>query len=169
MHAHITVVGGAVEAQVDAKGHRRPGGVLRAAVEAYLWAQAGVSGQRWGLEDRGGRTLLAGLVLSFSKIFCDSCLVAAMVRDARGRGRAFGVRGGRWWVRGGLGATGCRLWRFGDGVQPDASRATPWPQKAAKWHESPPPRARDRPALLPCRDRLLASSQHHAHVDLFAR
>jgi hypothetical protein len=36
VHAEVPVVRGAVEAQIDAKGHRRPGGILLAAVEAYL-------------------------------------------------------------------------------------------------------------------------------------
>ncbi len=36
MYAQVAMVGGAVEAQVDAKGDGRPGGVLGAAVEADL-------------------------------------------------------------------------------------------------------------------------------------
>lgn len=50
VHAHVTVVGGTVEAQVDAKGHGGPGGVFGAAVEAYL---AAVSRMRVE-QDRGG-------------------------------------------------------------------------------------------------------------------
>lgn len=37
MHAHVPVVGRAVKAQVDTKGHRAPCRVLCAAVETYLW------------------------------------------------------------------------------------------------------------------------------------
>ena len=36
MHAQIPVVGGAVETEVNAKGDRRPGRVLCAAIEADL-------------------------------------------------------------------------------------------------------------------------------------
>jgi hypothetical protein len=75
--AEVAVDSGAVEAQVDTKGHRRPCRVLGAAVEADLVAS--VEGQ-----DAAKRTLFAGLDLSFSKILSDSAFVAnAMVGDQR--------------------------------------------------------------------------------------
>lgn len=79
------MVGRAVEAQVDAERDRCPCRVLLAAVEANLRGASGVSSRLGGSSRRaveGGRealTLLAGFVLSFSKILSDCCLVARLL------------------------------------------------------------------------------------------
>jgi hypothetical protein len=68
MDAEVSVVRGAVKAEIDAEWDRCPGGILRAAVETYLHVVS-IATKHGGT---GERTLFAGLVLSFSNIFSDS-------------------------------------------------------------------------------------------------
>jgi hypothetical protein len=80
------MVGGAVEAQVDAQGNRGPGRVLLAAVEAnlasvcqYLFYCRARSQPHEACGKKGGGgslTLFADLDFNFSKILSDCCLDA---------------------------------------------------------------------------------------------
>lgn len=79
------MVRGAVEAEVDTKGHRGPRRVLCTAVEASLAIpepsaidilRHGAHHISWGTASGSRPTLFAGLVFSFSKIFSDCCLEA---------------------------------------------------------------------------------------------
>jgi len=72
--AEVAVVGGAIEAQIDAQGDGRPGRVLLAAVEADLGAVSMCRQSRRA--DTGRLALFAGFDLSFSKILSDCCLDA---------------------------------------------------------------------------------------------
>lgn len=77
MDAEVAVVGGAVEAEVDAKGDRSPCWVLLAAVEADLLQGRAVSFlDLWEPLIAWAYTLLAGFALSFSKSLSDCCFVA---------------------------------------------------------------------------------------------
>jgi hypothetical protein len=69
VNTEISVVSGAVQAEIDSKGNRRPGGVFGAAIEADLDGINIVA----HVESRNDRppTLLACFCFSFSKIFCD--------------------------------------------------------------------------------------------------
>lgn len=75
------MIGRAIKAEVDTEGHRGPCWVLLAAVEADLAWQKGQRCEPQGIRHEHcksfGRTLFAGLVFSFSKIFCDCCLDAS--------------------------------------------------------------------------------------------
>lgn len=85
MHAEVAVVGGTVQTEVDAERDRRPSRVLGAAIKAYLKSSESVgrSEAHGGDQEKGGRTLFAGLAFNFSKIFWDCALVALMVEDER--------------------------------------------------------------------------------------
>ena len=74
MNSEVPVVRGAVEAQVDAEWYGRPCRILLTAVEAYLPHSVTIQ-----MAETALLTRFAGLVLSFSKIFCDCAFVALMV------------------------------------------------------------------------------------------
>jgi hypothetical protein len=81
MDTKVAVVCGAVEAQVDGEGDRRPCRVLSAAVKAYLHTSTcehTTHSWRHSIEGRIDvpHTLLAALVFSFAKMFLDSVLLA---------------------------------------------------------------------------------------------
>lgn len=73
----VSVVGRAVEAQIDAEWHRRPRRVLLSTVKAYLLFSSAHSSWPWA--HRARRTLLACFDLSFSKTFCDCNFVADII------------------------------------------------------------------------------------------
>ena len=68
------MVGRAVQTQVDAERHGRPGRVLGATVKTCL-----IDGQRCPGREEGVRTLFAGFNLSFWKMVWDCALVALIV------------------------------------------------------------------------------------------
>lgn len=103
------MVGRAVEAQVDAKGDRRPRRVLLATVKADLRNLPLASREAWhGMISAAPPlpTLFAGFDLSLSKIFCDCSLLASgalistVVLWVRGSGQV------RIWVSGVLDTAG---------------------------------------------------------------
>lgn len=93
VNTEVTVIGGAVQTQVDAERHRRPCGILLSAVKAYL-------GRQWHalvlvsqVPSRPcSRTLLAGFVFSFSKILSDCCFDARALILGGGAGDPRRVR-----------------------------------------------------------------------------
>ena len=75
------MVRGAIETKVDTKRDRRPGWIFGAAVKTYLSTLSVGIGKLimlWKMH-----TLFAGLVFSFSKIFCDWALVAELMVKAQ--------------------------------------------------------------------------------------
>ena len=94
MDTKVSVVGGAVEAEVDTKGNRRPRRVLLSAVKADLspktWSEFPCPHVRRATLVM--RTLFACLVFSFSKIFSDCCFVARALILARGSDLAASIR-----------------------------------------------------------------------------
>ena len=85
MYSQVAMIRRAIETEVDTKGNGGPGWILRAAVKAYLL--------KLSLDIRGphaamDRTLFAGLLFSFSKIFCDWALVAELMVESQSRVRS---------------------------------------------------------------------------------
>jgi hypothetical protein len=80
VHTKVSVVGGAVKAEVNAKGDRCPCRVLLTAVETDLMEGAQESAYLSSVcaigVSRSIHTLLAGLDFVFSKNFSDCCFVA---------------------------------------------------------------------------------------------
>jgi hypothetical protein len=94
VHAHVSMIRGAIEAQIDAKGNGRPCRVLCAAIETYLFRAVRMGDCRLSVwRARAPRTLFADFAFSLAKMFWDSVFVAsAMVAtDSNNAGVAVGV------------------------------------------------------------------------------
>lgn len=66
----VTMVGGAVQAEIDTERHRRPSGILRATIEAYLCSQTNCQRIAAPQTQRGGVSfahLVSGLEFEFLK------------------------------------------------------------------------------------------------------